>query len=107
MDFRTQGTVDSLIESLGIKGSHILGMRGSFDRISVQGGAANFEQLRVHLVTAKRLHECHTAILTVHENCGAGAKKEDLLTARNIAVGLEYRCRLFFIKLDGLWDEIV
>jgi hypothetical protein len=107
MDFRTQATIDALIESLGIRGSHILGMRGSFDRISVQGGAANFEQLQVHLATAKRLHDCHTAILTVHENCGAGAKREDLLTARRMAQELGYRCRLFFVKLNGQWDEVL
>jgi len=106
MDFRTQHTVDALIETLGLKGSQILNIRGTCDRVSVQGGAANFEQLRIHLASAKKLHECSTAILTVHENCGAGAKIEDLQTAANMAKEFGYKVRLFFIKLDGSWEEI-
>ena len=106
MDFRTQHTVEGLAESLGIKGSSLLGMKGSFDRVSVQGGAANFEQLKIHLASAKRLHECTMAILTVHEDCGAGAKSEDLQVAAKMARELGYKVRLFFIKLDNTWEEI-
>ena len=107
MDFRTQHTADGLVESLGMKGSTLLGMRGTCDRVSVQGGAANFEQLKIHLESAKRLHGCSTVILTVHENCGAGAKKEDLQTAARMAKELGYTARLFWLKLDGTSEEIM
>ncbi len=81
MDFRIQKTVDNLLEHLNIH-------QGSFDRVTCAGGAANTDQLKTHLGLSKKLHDSSTAVLSVHEDCGAGAKKEDLLRLQKQPVHL-------------------
>ena len=100
MDFRIQKTINSLLESLKIK-------EGGFDRVSIAGGAANFEQLKRHIELSSALHSPKTFILTIHEDCGAGAKPDDLVRARMMAQNSYPECdiRTFFIKLDGTWEE--
>ncbi|MEO5646045.1 MAG: hypothetical protein ABIO57_03175 [Candidatus Paceibacterota bacterium] len=99
MDFRIQATVEALLENLGIE-------KGTYDRTSFAGGAADTENLKKHLELSKRLHESSHAILTIHEDCGAGAKEADLLTAKTIADELGFTSQLFTIKLDGTWEEV-
>lgn len=99
MDFRIQGTLTKLLTHLQIN-------EGTFDRVSVAGGAGNFEQLSHHLGLSKKLHASQVAILTIHEDCGAGAKKEDLPKAFELASQAGFESRLFFIKLDGTWEEV-
>ena len=100
IDFRFQGTIDKLIRSLGYN-------PGDFDRVSVAGGAGNFEILKHHAPLSKRLHDPEMIILTVHEDCGAGAKKEDLMTAKKIVSETIPHARCFFLKLDGSWEEML
>ena len=99
MDFRIQQTVRKLLEQLDIP-------EGTFDRVTFAGGAANAEQLKIHLGLSKKLHDSCVAVLSVHEDCGAGAVKEDLFKAADTARSLGFDPRLFFIKLDGTWEEV-
>jgi len=78
MDFRFQKAVHELIRETGLE-------YGDYDLVSIKGGAGNFEQLREHLVAAKKLHNPQQIILTVHEDCGAKAKQEDLANAVEIS----------------------
>ena len=50
----------------------------------------------------KKLHDSSTAVLSVHEDCGAGAKKEDLLKAAETARSLGFEPKLFYISLMAL-----
>lgn len=80
---------------------------GSVSAVTFAGGAANMEQLKIHLGLSKRLHDsCMPVLSGVHEDCGAGAVKEDLFKAAEIARSLGFDPRLFFIKLDGTWEEV-
>lgn len=99
MDFRIQGTIEKLLKHLNVK-------EGTFDRVICAGGAANKEQLETHLGLSKRLHDSHVAVLSVHEDCGAGAVKEDLYKAADTARSLGFEPKLFYIKLDGTWEEV-
>lgn len=78
MDFRFQKAVYELIKENGLE-------YGDYDLVSIKGGAGNFEQLREHLVVAKRLHNPQQIILTVHEDCGANATQKDLEKANEIS----------------------
>lgn len=78
MDYRFQKAVHELIKDNDLE-------YGDYDLVSIKGGAGNFEQLRQHLEVAKKLHNPQQIILTVHEDCGAKAKKEDLTTAIKIS----------------------
>ena len=78
MDFRFQKVVQELIKENGLD-------YGDYDLVSIKGGAGNFEQLREHLIVAKKLHNPQQIILTVHEDCGAKAKEEDLTMAVDIS----------------------
>jgi cyanophycinase-like exopeptidase len=99
MDFRIQETVEKMLEHLNIQ-------KSTYDRVSFAGGAADKENLKKHLELSQRLHQSSHAILTIHEDCGAGAQKEDLLTAQQITDTLGFTSQLFIIKLDGTWEEI-
>lgn len=70
------------------------------------GGAGNFDILKHHAPLSRKLHCPNVAILTVHEDCGAGAKKEDLIKAKEIAQELFETIHCFYLKLDGTWEEI-
>lgn len=102
MDFRIQPTLERLLADEGV-------MAGDFDRVSVAGGAGNFEVLRTHLELSKRLHRTHRFLLTVHEDCGAGARRADLSEAARIAREVEpgSEVRGFYVKLDGTWERVV
>jgi len=100
IDFRTQQAARRLRRSLGVS-------ERDCDCVSVAGGAANLEQLEVNLSLSRRLHHSSTAILTIHEDCGAGAKLADLYEASLIAHKLGFKVRLFVIKIDKRrWEEI-
>ena len=78
MDFRFQAAVNRVIAE------HQLDY-GDYDLVSIKGGAGNFEQLEEHLEAAKKLHNPQKVILTIHEDCGAKAKKDDFTTAVEIS----------------------
>ena len=105
IDFRTQTTVDRLTEILGIRGS-MLGIQGCFDRVSISGGAGNFPVLESQLTLSRDRHHSSKAILTIHEDCGAGARENDLAQAVKIASKLGFQSRCFVILLNGTWREI-
>ena len=100
MDFRIQKTVGELLKTIDIH-------EGDFDRVSIAGGAANAEQLKKHIGLSSALHSPQVFILTIHEDCGAGAKEGDLRNARNLIQSSYPECqiRTFIIKLDGTWEE--
>ena len=101
MDFRIQQTIERLLGSLEIA-------YGDCDRVSIAGGAGNFEQLEKHIDLSAKLHNATNLVLTIHEDCGAGAKKEDLPQALKIIKEKHPHStiRTFFVKLDGSWEEI-
>ncbi len=99
MDFRIQSTIDILLTQLGLS-------LGEFDRVSVAGGAGNFDQLKKHLEISTKLHHPWEIILTVHEDCGYGAKKEDLKQAKKIATDFNLKVRMFFLRLNGSFEEL-
>lgn len=99
IDFRFQGAVRKLFNSLGLD-------HGQFDRLSVAGGAGNFKILEEHAALSKKLHAPELVILIVHEDCGAGAKKEDLSKARKIAKKSIPNARCFYLKLNGKVEEV-
>ncbi|MBT3266249.1 hypothetical protein HN371_03795 [Candidatus Poribacteria bacterium] len=100
MDYRIQATADRLMGALGVG-------RGRFDRVSVAGGAGNADQTRRHLDLSIRLHNAASLVLTAHEDCGAGATRDDLTRALALARGShpERHIRGFWINLDGTWEE--
>ena len=103
MDLRTQSVRRRLINHLQIDD-------GTFDLVAVPGGAGDFRQLKRCLGVSCRLHSVPEVILTVHEDCGAGARKEDLLRAARIAtkMGVKYRAfYLFRTEDDWSWEEVV
>jgi hypothetical protein len=99
MDFRSQRSAKKLRRSLSVS-------ERDCDCMSVAGGAGNFEQLRHNLELSHRLHESKNVILTVHEDCGAGAKREDLYRAATIAKEIGLIPRMFYLSLDGHWEEV-
>lgn len=99
IDFRTQRVAEHLRTSLGVS-------KRDCDRIAVAGGAANFESVRSNLELSHKLHHTHTAILTVHEDCGAGAKEEDLVKAAEIAHAIGLKPRTFVLMLNGSWKKV-
>ena len=102
MDFRISGeATQNLIASLGL--------RENCDIILLPGGAKNLEQLESCLALSKNLHESKKAILTIHEDCGAGAAKKDLQKAKELVANKfpEYEVRCYVINLDGSWEEEV
>jgi hypothetical protein len=100
MDPRIQHTMRKLRRQLNVADGH-------YDLIAVAGGAGNFEQLEKHLELSKRLHASTTAILTVHDDCGAGAKPEDLKKASEIARKLGFSVRAFVVHLERpLLEEV-
>lgn len=99
MDFRFQQAVDNLIGSQELK-------PGDFDRLSVAGGAGNFGELQKHLQLAQKLHGVKQAILMTHEDCGAGATRDDLARAAAIAKKHDLQPKAFYLKLDGTLDAI-
>ena len=100
MDYRIQGTADRLMGALG---AH----RGRFDRVAIAGGAGNFEQTRRHVDLSVQLHNVASVVLTAHEDCGAGATRDDLTRALALARGSHPECHIrgFWISLDGTWEE--
>ena len=72
MDYCFQEQISNLIKYHKLK-------YGDYDFILIQGGAGNFDQLESHLNTCKKLHNPAKIILSVHEDCGYKAKKEDLI----------------------------
>lgn len=100
VDFRIQGTIDDLIRSLALA-------PGEYDRISVAGGAAYYAEVLRQAQICNRLHRPSLFVLTVHEDCGAGAKRDDLKEARRITREASPNAviRTFYVKLDGSWEE--
>ena len=69
MDYRIQDKIQKLITQNNLS-------YGDYDLVLIQGGAGNFEQLKEHLTTAKKLHNPQLIILTIHEDCGYGSTKD-------------------------------
>ncbi|HET8574887.1 MAG TPA: hypothetical protein VFM02_01795, partial [Candidatus Paceibacterota bacterium] len=75
------------------------------DEISIGGGAGGFDDLEEELEKSKRLHNPDFVILAVHENCGAGAKEEDLEHAEEIARACGFTdVRKIFVTLENAKD---
>lgn len=103
MDLRTQLVRRRLIDHLKIED-------GTFDLVSVPGGAGDFRQLERCLGISRNLHGTREVILMVHEDCGAGAKKCDLLQAAKIALKLGLNYRAFYLFRKGeewTWEEVL
>lgn len=102
MDLRTQSPLERLIKSLNLD-------KGQYDLVMVPGGAGDFAQLKRCARISHRLHETREVVLVIHEDCGAGAKKGDLLRAAKTALklGLQYRAFYLFREEDGwVWEEV-
>ena len=99
MDFRFQKSVMELLARLGLN-------YGDFDRLTVAGGAGNFNALEDHIHLSKKLHTPSSAILLVHEDCGAGAKKEDLHHAKRIVFPHIEKVLCFYLRLNGEVEEV-
>lgn len=69
------------------------------DEISIGGGAGDFVGLERELEKSSRLHHPEFVLLTVHENCGAGAKEEDLEKAKEIAAKYFTRIETVYVTL--------
>lgn len=57
------------------------------------------EQLKIHLGLSKKLHDSCMAVLSVHEDCGAGAVKEDLFKAADTARSMDSTPSYFLLNL--------
>jgi len=101
MDFRIQQTVELLLAELMVD-------YDDFDRVSIPGGAGNIALFEEMALLSKRLHDINMVVLTVHEDCGAGATMDDLKEAISIAKNSlpDVEVRAFYIYLDGHWDEV-
>ncbi len=72
-----------------------------YDELRIAGGAADLPQLMKHLKLAFVKHGVRKVILTVHEDCAAGAVEADLLRAMKEIkeanyIGLEVRAYYFY-----------
>lgn len=99
MDYRIQKTLDELLAHEGVA-------YGEFDRISLAGGAGAFEGMEEQLALSAELHHPDFAILTIHEECGGGATREDFPRAREIAEKYVSDVRMYFVGLDGTFEKI-
>ncbi|MFH1769807.1 MAG: carbonic anhydrase [Parcubacteria group bacterium] len=100
IDWRIQNTLAELLKSLNIE---------TADRVSIPGGAGKQPQLVDEWCDLScKLHEPNTIVLTVHEDCGAGATKDDLIKAFNRTKQKHSNrtVRAFFVNLDGSWEEL-
>ena len=101
MDFRLCSTaVPKFLDSLGLM--------GDCDSCVVAGGAKDLEQLEKMLSLSIRLHGASRVVLTVHEDCGAGATKDDLAVATKLVEEKFPSCSIerYFLKLNGTWEKI-
>jgi hypothetical protein len=100
MDWRIQKTIDNLLSYV---------KQATADRISIPGGAGkNMDLVEKWVGMSCKLHVPSSIILTVHEDCGAGATKDDLIDIFK-RVATQYtnkEVRAFYINLDGTWSEI-
>ena len=99
MDFRIQKTVTKLLEHLNIP-------EGTFDRVTFAGGAANMGATQDPFGLSKKLHDSCMAVLSVHEDCGAGAVKEDLFKAADTARSLGFDPKFFLSNLTEPAEEV-
>ena len=100
MDWRIQNTLIKLLQELGEE---------TADRISIPGGAGKYPELVDEWVALScKLHDPKQIILTVHEDCGAGATKNDLIEslARVKKNNPDRDVKAFFVMLDGRWQEV-
>ena len=73
--------------------------------IAVPGGAA-YAGLATLLQTVLSLCRPEQTILTIHEDCLAGAVHQQLLDAYAMARQHTDRIRMFIFKSEGGWEEI-
>lgn len=100
MDFRLFSTaVPKIVSSLGLT--------GDCDGCITAGGAKDLAQLELQLALSIRLHQTVRVILTVHEDCGAGATIEDLRAAAALVKEKFPACSVecYLMKLDGAWER--
>jgi len=106
MDWRIQKTLSELLKSLDLE---------TADCLSIPGGAGKNPELVDQWVELSiKLHQPDTILLTVHEDCGAGATRDDLAEAFK-RIKKTYSgdsdtpnktFRAFWINLDGSWEEL-
>lgn len=100
MDFRIQETMHELIAELGIE-------EGDYDLVSIPGGASHNLTKNIAALSLQ-LHHVDHFILTIHEDCGAGATHADLTASAKELIS-QYPDAVvdaFYVHLDGEWDEI-
>jgi len=100
MDWRFQRFFKNLMTELNLEKA---------DRISLPGGGGkNPDLVDAWIALSCKLHEPTNVVLTVHEDCGAGATKDDLIEAFNRTKEKhpDKTVRAFFINLDGTWEEV-
>ena len=96
MDYRIQEKIAKIISDYNLN-------YGDYDLILIQGGAGNFDQLKSHLITSKKLHNPQKVILSIHQDCGYGALNNDFVEALKITkeiFGKNFNICLEYIKLD-------
>jgi carbonic anhydrase len=107
MDFRFQPMIDAWIaRNLG---------PGRYDRLAWAGGVKDWPQVSRQVQLSKALHDVSEVILMNHEDCGGYGQgslprkhAEDLRAARQaiLASYPEVQVRLFYLHLDGVFEEL-
>lgn len=99
-DHRFQKAGRALRRHLGIKSGH-------YDLISIPGGAGDLStfQNAMALLHDKRLDD-RLAVLTIHEDCAAGATETDLAKTVNAAKEFFPEVKGYILKLDGTFELI-
>lgn len=78
------------------------------DDVRCPGGAADLESLRKSLAIGVTYHNVTRVVLTVHENCLAGAERADLFDAARVARELGVAdITLIYFKLDGSYETVL
>jgi len=96
MDYRIQEKIAKIISVHNLN-------YGDYDLILIQGGAGNFEQLKSHLITSQKLHDPQKVILSIHQDCGYGAHKNNFVKALKITkeiFGNNFNICLEYITID-------
>lgn len=101
IDHRIQKTVDELLRSLGL-------LNKAFDRISIPGGAGDFEQVHTYLAFSMRVHKPDVIILITHDDCRAEVTEDDL---NKVLDGVKkrypsYKTVAYVIALNGEWRQV-
>lgn len=97
-DKRFQVASQKLRKHLGLK-------KGNYDPISVPGGAANLMVIKDSFKLLCPIRpEKRLVVLTIHEDCAAGATPEDLARAIEEAKKFFFQGKAYILRLDGSFE---